>query len=243
MARRLLRRILWTFVIGIIFIALVFAGVAYYFRHVAHFKATLKTNVAERTKVHQVHYVSYSDIPSTYREAVIATEDRRFWSDPGIDPIGILRSLVVDVERDGYMEGGSTITQQLVDNTLLHRQKSLKYKLTQSIYAIGIYDTISKKQTFTMYANMIYFGQGAYGLYNASETYFGKPPQKLNAGELTMLAGVPNAPSVYDPLHHLSLARQRQKIVLENMVDDGLISKQGSTHIFNEPIRLRRSQR
>lgn len=218
---------------------LVFGGLTYYFRHVDHLREKLLTRVQVKVRDHQIRPLTYTQIPSLYREAVTATEDRRFSWDPGIDPVGILRSLVVDVRQDGYVEGGSTITQQLVDNTLVQRQKSLRYKLTQAFYAIGIYDTFSKEQTFQMYANLIYFGQGAYGLYNASETYFGKSPGQLNAGELTMLAGLPNAPSVYDPFNHMALARQRQSIVLKNMVDDGLISAQESVAIFKQPIQLR----
>jgi penicillin-binding protein 1A len=90
-----------------------------------------------------------------------------------------------------------------------------------------------------MYVNVIYFGHGAYGLYNAAKTYFGKDPTQLNAGELTLLAGLPNAPTIYDPFKNMSLARQRQSIVLENMVDDNFISKKDSTQIFDQPIQLK----
>jgi monofunctional glycosyltransferase len=173
-----------------------------------------------------------------YRDAVIATEDRRFAWDPGIDPVGIVRSVFVDIGHDGYIQGGSTLTQQLADNTILSRQKSLSYKLTQAFYAIGIYDTVSKPKTFEMYANVIYFGNGAYGVYNAAKMYFGMDFNRLNDGELTMLAGLPNAPSVYDPFRHFSLARQRQSIVLENMVNAGIITQQRAKAIYQEPIRL-----
>lgn len=224
-----------------ILIGLLFLGLNYYFRHVSNFHARLMTRVQQVTQAHNIHTLTYAQIPPTYRNAVIATEDRRFAWDPGLDPIGMARSLIADVQQDGYVEGGSTITQQIVDNTFIHRQKSIGYKATQIFYAIGIYDTVHKDQTFAIYANVIYFGQGAYGLYNAAETYFGRPPSQLNSGELTMLAGLPNAPSTYDPFHNMKLARQRQSVVLENMVDDGLITKQASAKIFAEPIRLKPS--
>ncbi|MDP9728106.1 glycosyl transferase [Alicyclobacillus sp. TC] len=194
---------------------------------------------AERKMIrYHVHPLTYSEIPSFYRDAVIATEDRRFAWDPGIDPVGILRSFIVDVEKDGYVEGGSTITQQLIDNTILHHRKTIPYKIHQALDAIGLYDTMSKKEVFQLYANVIYFGHGAYGLYNASEVYFHLPPNRCNLGELAMLAGLPNAPSVYDPFKSMRLARLRESIVLENMVDDGLLSVKQSQTVYAQPIRL-----
>jgi monofunctional glycosyltransferase len=214
-------------------------GFTYHFWYVMNFQKRLSSIVQAKVLEYQIHSLDFSKIPLIYREAVISTEDRSFSWNTGIDPVGILRSLVVDVRQAGYVEGGSTITQQLVDNTLLHREKSLRYKLTQAFYPLGIYVSFSKEQTFEMYTNVIYFGHGAFGLYNASKTYFGKDPSQLNAGELTMLAGLPNAPRIYDPFKNMSLARQRQSIVLKNMVEDHLISKQESTRIFDQPIGLK----
>ena len=146
----------------------------------------------------------------------------------------------MDATTGQSLQGGSTITQQLVHNTLLSNvPKSLTWKLRESIYAIGVYDTMSKQETLALYANVIYFGHGANGLYQAAETYFGKAPSELNAGELTMLAGLPNAPSVYDPYNHLTLARERQKLVVQNMVDNGVISESQAKQIISEPIILK----
>jgi penicillin-binding protein 1A/penicillin-binding protein 2A len=237
--RTLKKIVKWFVKVGLSVLVLL-GGFTFYFWYVVDFHQKLSSNVQEKVLEHKIHPLVFSEIPFIYREAVISTEDRSFSWNPGIDPVGIFRSLVVDVGKASYAQGGSTVTQQLVDNTLIHREKSLRYKLTQAFYAFGIYVTFSKEQTFDMYANVIYFGHGAYGLYNASKTYFGKVPAQLNAGELTMLAGVPNAPKNYDPFKNMSLARQRQSIVLENMVDDHLISKQESAQIFDEPIRLKR---
>lgn len=229
----------WLFKVGLTVLVL-FGGLTYHFRYVVNFRKKVSSNVEARVLEYQIHPLDFSKIPLIYREAVISTEDRSFSWNPGIDPVGILRSIIVDVGQAGYVEGGSTITQQLVDNTLFHREKSMRYKLTQAFYALGIYITFSKKETFDMYINVINFGHGAFGLYNASKTYFGKVPAQLNAGELTMLAGLPNAPRIYDPFKNMSLARQRQSIVLENMVEDHFISKQESAQIFDQPIRLKR---
>lgn len=235
----MLRRLTRTVIRFVILLFLVFLGLSYYFRHITNFRATELASYHTVLSTHHIHPLSYGEVPDMYRNAVIATEDRRFWWDPGVDPVGIARSLWVDVQKDQYVEGGSTVTQQLVDNTLIPHGKSLLYKTRQVFYAFGVYDTFSKQDTFDMYANVIYFGNGAYGLYNASMTYFGRPPSLLNDGELTMLAGIPNAPADYNPEKNFSLARARQALVLQNMVDAGLISKARSSQIFQQPIHLK----
>lgn len=237
----MLRLLRWlSSIIGgiVVLCALLFGAMYLYFRHVNHINVRVKQVVMGHVKTRHETYLNYDQIPVMFRDAMIATEDRRFFSDPGIDPIGIARSFIVDVEKDGYVEGGSTITQQLVDNSVIGKQKTIQRKLLQAFYAIGLFDTMSKPEIFTLYANDIYFGDGAYGLYSAAEHYFHRPPSELNAGELTMLAGLPNAPSLYDPYHSMKLARARQHIVLDNMVDDGIITQPEANHIYAEPIRL-----
>jgi penicillin-binding protein 1A len=196
--------------------------------------------VLSQVKVHHTRYLTYNEIPAVYRNAVVATEDRSFYTNQGIDFRGILRAILVDISGNQPLQGGSTITQQLIHNTLLSDiKKSLKWKLRESVYAIGLYDTQSKEETFELYANVIYFGHGANGLYQAAETYFGKAPSQLNEGELTMLAGLPNAPSVYDPYLNIKLARERQNQVIQCMVDSGVINESQAKQIFNEPIKLK----
>lgn len=215
-----------------------FGALDLYFTHLNHIDKKVKAAAALRYKQKNVHPLEYKEIPVVFREAIIATEDRRFANDPGIDPIGIARSLVVDIEHDGYVEGGSTITQQVIDNTILSRKKTLQQKLLQATYAIGLYDTMPKEDVFSLYTNVIYFGHGAYGLYRAAETYFRRPPADLNQGELTLLAGLPNSPTNFDPFHALDLARLRQKVVLQNMVDAGILTVAAEQRIYQEPIRL-----
>ncbi|MCL6452560.1 MAG: transglycosylase domain-containing protein [Alicyclobacillus sp.] len=236
--RRLARGFL-KLVIGVAVTVAVLAGALdYAFHRVYPLRPHMTAAVSARIQAEHIHPLTYDQIPALYREAVVSTEDRRFAWDPGFDPIGLARSILVDVEQDGYVEGGSTITEQLVDNTLLNQSKTLIRKVKQFVLALGVYDTFTKPETFAMYANVIYFGHGAYGLYNAAETYFGRPPGALNAGELTMLAGLPNAPSLYDPFRSLKLARERQRVVVDNMVDNGVISQEEGQAILQEPIRL-----
>jgi monofunctional glycosyltransferase len=233
-------RLLATFVGSLLLLLGVFyLGTLFYFTHVNRIAGKVEASATQRAHARHIHILSYTEIPEMYRNAVIATEDRRFAWDPGVDPLGTARSIVADVKKDGYVEGGSTITQQLVDNTIIGNQKTITRKITQAFYAIGLYETMRKPKIFTLYANDIYFGHGAYGLNAAAEIYFGRTPTQLNDGELTMLAGLPNAPSVNDPLHDLDAARKRQLIVLQSMVDDGQIDATQSKEIYQLAIRLK----
>ncbi len=215
-------------------------GLKYYFNHVNIIADQVRGDVFTQVQAHHSQLLKYNDIPEMYRNAIIATEDRSFFTNIGIDFRGTLRAVFVDVGGGQALQGGSTITQQLIHNTLLSNQsKSLTWKLLESVYAIGVYDAMSKQVTFALYTNVIYFGHGANGLYQAAETYFGKAPSELNAGELSMLAGLPNAPSVYDPYKNMTLALERQHLVVQNMVDSGVISESQAKQIISEPIVLR----
>lgn len=227
----------WIFVLLVLLCLLAWLA-NYVFHHQYPMHAKITAAVTARANTYHIHRLKYGQVPDGFRNALIATEDRRFAWDPGIDPVGILRSVVADVEQDGYVEGGSTITQQLADNTLLSQRKTLQRKLKQMVVAIGIYDTFSKQQTLTMYTNVVYFGHGAYGLYNAAETYFGRTPGQCNAAELALLAGLPNAPSVYDPFRSLKLAQERERVVVENMVDDKRVTAAQANRILAMPIPL-----
>ncbi len=215
-------------------------GLKYYFSHVNIIADKVRRDVLTQVQAHHSQLLTYNDIPKMYRNAIISTEDRSFFTNKGIDVRGTVRAVFVDVKSGQSLQGGSTITQQLIHNTILsNTSKSLTWKLYESAYAIGVYDTMSKQETFAFYTNVIYFGHGANGLYQAAETYFGKVPSELNAGELTMLAGIPNAPSVYDPYKNRTLALQRQHLVVQNMVDNGVISESQAKQIISEPIVLK----
>ena len=225
----------------LIVVVLIFGwyGIKYYFTHLNRIADRVHNIVLTEVQAHNSQLLTYNDIPEMYRNAIIATEDRSFFTNRGIDFRGTLRAVLVDVSGSQPLQGGSTITQQLIHNTLLSSMsKSITWKLLESIYAIGVYDTMSKQETFTLYVNVIYFGHGANGLYQAAETYFGKAPSELNAGEMTMLAGLPNAPSDYDPYKNMTLARERQHLVIQNMVDNGMISESQAKQIISEPIVL-----
>lgn len=230
----------------LIFITLVLCigwfGLKYYFTHVSRIGDAVRSGANNYVQTNHSKLLAYNYIPEMYRNAVIATEDRSFFSNRGVDIRGTIRAAFVDITSGQPLQGGSTITQQLVHNTLLNGMpKSIQWKLLESIYAIGVYDTMSKQETFALYANVIYFGHGANGLYQASEIYFGKAPSELNTGEVTMLAGLPNAPSDYDPYNNMTLARQRQQHVIQSMIDDGVISESQGKQILGEPIELKKN--
>ncbi|KLU64097.1 penicillin-binding protein 4 precursor [Desulfosporosinus acididurans] len=238
--KRFIKGLFRLFIFMFVVLCIGWFGLKFYFTYDYRISDQVRSIVVSQVKVHHTRYLTYNEIPEMYRNAVISTEDRSFFTNQGIDFRGILRAILVDLSAKQPLQGGSTITQQLIHNTLLSDiKKSLKWKLRESVYAIGIYDTLSKQETFELYANVIYFGHGANGLYQAAETYFAKAPSQLNDGELTMLAGLPNAPSVYDPFINMGLARERQNQVIQCMVDYGVITESQAKHIFDEPIELK----
>jgi len=155
------------------------------------------------------------------RKAIIDTEDRRFYSNSGIDYVGIMRALKSDVSAGGIAQGGSTIEQQLVRNLYLTPQQSLSRKLTEACLAVQLDKQWSKDRILTAYLNDIYFGQQAYGIEAAAHAYFGVHAKDLTLEQAAMLAGLPQAPSSYDPLSRPDAAKARRAEVLRAMLQAG----------------------
>ena len=158
-------------------------------------------------------------------EAVIATEDRRFYSNPGIDPIGIMRAALADLAAGHIVEGGSTITQQLAKNLFLTPERSLGRKIRESLLALWLTHRFTKNQILEIYLNRVYFGAGTYGVDAAAHRYFGKSARQINLYQSAMLAGLLKAPTRFNPLHDRDLAAARTAQVLTNMVEAGFITK------------------
>lgn len=194
--------------------------------------------VQERLAAHGGSYVKLSDMPSALREAAVDTEDNSFWSNVGIDPSGIARSILDDITTGTYVEGGSTITQQLARNLLLTPDKNFTRKIKEMLLALVITHTYSKDEILEMYLNEIDLGHGAYGVEEAARVYFNEPVASLTVAQCTMLAGIQQAPSLFDPLEDLQAARSRQREVLDSMVQAKTITKAESDEIFNEPLNL-----
>ncbi len=171
-------------------------------------------------------FTAYSELPQFYIDATLAVEDHRFKWHFGIDPIAVCRALWTDIRAGSFVEGGSTITQQLAKNLLFTQEKKLERKIAEMIAALIMEYKYSKKEIFELYVNTAYFGSGHYGIYQASVGYFGKEPSQLTDYEAAMLAGVLNAPSAYSPDTHMDLAQQRAAQVLNKMVKYGWITRE-----------------
>src|SRR5438045_2000330 len=147
-------------------------------------------------------FVPLAHIPQSLRDAVIATEDRRFYSHFGVDPIGVARAVYQNYRRGRIVEGGSTITQQLTKLLFLTPDKSLERKMKEAALALELERRYSKDRILEMYLNQVYFGNGAYGVEAASRTYFGKSVTEINVKEDALVAGMPRDTSTYSPIAH-----------------------------------------
>ncbi len=168
--------------------------------------------------------VSRGQISPWMAKATVAIEDRRFYEHGGIDPVGILRAVVADVRARKFVQGGSTITQELVRNLYLSRERTLKRKLVEACLAIKLADHWSKNRILTAYMNEVYYGNHAYGIEAAAETYFSVPARQLTLVQSALLAGLPQAPSLYDPFHQPADALARRDQVLHAMLVNGDIT-------------------
>ncbi len=167
--------------------------------------------------------IDVKDLPPHLIKAVLATEDRRFYSHWGIDPVGIARAVVTNVTSDN-MHGGSTITQQLAKNLFLTPERKLKRKIQEAILAVWLETQLTKDEILSAYLNRVYLGGGAYGVEAASRVYFGKSAKELTLRESATIAGLLKAPSRYSPQSNPALSAQRTKTVLAAMKDAGYIT-------------------
>ncbi|NOI78906.1 PBP1A family penicillin-binding protein [Vibrio coralliilyticus] len=169
--------------------------------------------------------VTYDEIPPHLIEALIATEDSRFYDHPGIDPIGIARAAVVVALSGSAKQGASTITQQLARNFFLSNDKKIMRKIKEIFIAIHIEQLLSKEEILELYVNKIFLGYRSYGFGAAAQTYFGKDLQNLTLSEIATLAGMPKAPSTMNPIYSLQRATSRRNVVLKRMLDEKYITE------------------
>ncbi|MDR3562686.1 MAG: penicillin-binding protein 1A [Negativicutes bacterium] len=193
------------------------------------------------TTIHSVEDrvpVSINKIPKDLQNAFISAEDARFYQHFGIDPRGIMRAVWSNVTTGDVSEGGSTITQQLAKNALLSQERTLKRKIQEAFLALQIERQFTKTEILEMYLNQIYFGQGAYGVESAAHVYFGKNVEDLSLAECAMLAGIPKSPNYYSPLNNLKAAKERQAVVLEQMVKYEYISQSTADQAKSKELKL-----
>lgn len=179
------------------------------------------------------NYTPLDSIPDIYTEAVVAVEDKRFYLHHGIDLRSIGRAIVVNIKEMRLAEGGSTITQQLAKNQYYTQEKSFFRKAAEAFTAVKIEKELSKDDILELYINSIYYGDNCYGIYDASMHYFGVEPSEMSDYQCTLLAGIPNAPSIYAPTVNPDLAEQRRIQVVNAMYDAGVISAAEMNELLN----------
>lgn len=193
---------------------------------------------AVNARINSANYVKLQDIPESLQQAVVAVEDRKFYNHWGFDMEGIFRASLVNLQYGQVREGASTITQQLVKNLFLSQEQTMGRKAEEFVLAMDMELNYSKDEILELYLNTIYFGSGYYGIKEASEGYFGKEPAMLALPESAMLAGIPNAPSLYSPYVDFMLAKKRQFIVLDAMTTAGYLRESVADDAKIKPIYL-----
>lgn len=186
------------------------------------------------------NFVPIKQIPAQMKNAVLAIEDSRFYEHGGVDFIGLMRAVVKDL-GGGSAQGASTITMQVARNFFLTRDKTLSRKVNEIMLAYKIERTLSKDQILELYLNQIYLGQRAYGFGNAAQTYFGKPLAQLSVAQFAMLAGLPKAPSAYNPIVNPKRAHIRQQYILQRMRELNFITAAQYQQAVDEDIKVRQS--
>jgi len=182
--------------------------------------------------------IPFKDIPDVVKQAVLSIEDARFYQHGGVDYIGLARASLANVGR-AKSQGASTITMQVARNVYLSSEKTFTRKIYELLLTYKLEHLLSKDQIFEIYLNQIFLGHRAYGFAAASETYFGKPIQSLSIAEAAMLAGLPKAPSAYNPINNPKRARSRQLYIIERMEDNGFITSEQAQAAKTEELKIR----
>lgn len=181
------------------------------------------------------NFVKLSSLPTYYKDAVVSVEDRRFYSHGTIDFIALARATFSNIKQKDFKEGGSTITQQTAKNLYLIKEKDVSNrKVAEFLIGRDLEKKYNKDEILELYVNTIYFGDGYYGIQEASKGYFNKDAKDLTLYEATMLAGVPNAPSLYAPTINFHLTQSRQKKVVSSMVETGTLSQEEADKLYTQ---------
>ena len=208
----------------------------------------LSTHIYDRSGEHLLYtleeerreLVGITDIPSKMQAATVSIEDKTFWSNPGVDVAGIIRAFNANQAAGGKItQGGSTITQQLIKQRLLGDEPTFTRKIKEAILAVEATRTFSKQQILEMYLNQIFYGNQAYGIRAAAKTYFGVTDlSQLTLGQMALLAGLPQAPSDYDPIQNPKAAMARRAEVLDAMLDNGYVTETEAAAAKTEPVKV-----
>ena len=227
---KLLKKVIIGIILLCLIIGIIVVGNGYMMYKEAIEEVPLSTLV-EEIKSKQ-NYTEINELPKIYIDAVIAVEDHRFYKHNGIDVIAIGRAIINDIKAMRFVEGGSTITQQLSKNTYFTQEKKLTRKVAEVFMALEIEKNYDKDEILELYLNTSYFGDGYYTIKDACKGYFDKEPMQMTDYEAILLAGIPNAPSVYAPTKNPDLAKQRQRQVMEKMIKYGYLTENEAENIL-----------
>lgn len=224
-------------IICIFFLALLAITLGIIFNGYNMYKDAL-SSVPLKEKVESIqkkeNYTKLEEIPHIYIDAVISVEDHRFYTHNGIDIVSIGRAIVNDIKAMDFVEGGSTITQQLAKNIYFTQEKKLTRKIAEVFMAFELEKNYEKDEILELYLNTSYFGDGYYTAKEAAKGYFNKELKDMTDYESILLAGIPNAPSVYSPTKNPELAKKRQKQVINKMIEYGYLTQEEADKILNQ---------
>lgn len=228
---KIVKRIILIVSVCFLLVSCLILGQGYQMYHEAIEKMPLSEKVEQyRSKE---DYVSLEELPNEYKNAVISVEDHRFYQHSAIDIISIGRAIVTNLKEGELVEGGSTITQQLAKNLYFTQKQEFTRKIAEIFMAFDMENHYSKDEILELYVNTSYFGDGYDGIGQASKGYYQKHPKDLNLNESTMLAGIPNAPSVYAPTKNPELAKKRQQHVIKRMIENKCLTQEQADSILN----------
>lgn len=203
-----------------VIIAILVVGGITFMGYTMYSNAIKETSISDKIKEikSNENYININDVPDNFKNAIIAVEDHRFKEHNGIDIITTIRCMIENIREKDIVAGGSTITQQTGRLLYFTQEQRFTRKVAELFVAFDLEKNYSKEEILELYINIIYYGDGYYGIKEASKGYFKKSPQDLTLGEASLLAGLPNAPSAYSPNKNRDLAKKRQAAVLKAMV-------------------------
>lgn len=229
--KKIILKLFMLVLLCLIIVSTIFIGAGY-----AMYSKAIK-NESINDKINEIrsneNYTKIDCVSTMYKYAVVAVEDHRFYSHCGIDLFAIMRAMARNIKSGDLIEGGSTITQQLAKNTYFTQSKEITRKIAEGFMTISYEKELEKDEILELYINTSYFGDGYYNIKEASLGYFNKLPDAINDYEATMLAGIPNAPSVYAPTVNFKLASERQRQVLNKMVEHDYITNEKKDEILS----------
>lgn len=231
---RILRRLVG-YLLGVLLVALIAAAATFGWQGYKLYQSAVQATPLEtlyQSITARPSFVPYDQLPQTYIDAVLSVEDSRFVHHHGVDPLSIARALWADLRSGTLAEGGSTITQQLAKNVYFTQEKRMARKAAEVFAALDIEKHYSKQEIFEMYVNTIYFGNGCYGVAEAAEGYFKTDAASLTDAQAVVLAGLPQAPSVY--ASSPTLAHKRARVVLQRMVDCHKLTQDAAAQLSSE---------